>query len=262
MSGGRPPPDLAPSRIAERLRTARYGRSLDVLLETGSTMDVARAAAESGAPDGHVVLADHQSAGRGSHGRPWLSPAGVDLYLSVVARPELPSAALASVTLAVGIGVAEAAESLTGARAEVKWPNDVWLGGEKCAGVLVESRALGGEIDALIVGIGLNVNRSQLPAGLAWPATSLRLVKGSELDRADVLAALLDRIESWVKRLELEGPAPVVEALGRRLALRGERVRVDATEGELIGVDERGALVLQTPKGPRTIIAGSLERVS
>ena len=224
-------------------------------------MDLAREASSAGAPDGHVVLADRQTAGRGSHGRPWLSPAGVDLYLSIVARPELPASAMASMTLAVGLGVAEAAESLTGADAEVKWPNDVWLEGAKCAGVLVESRAVGAKVDSLIVGIGLNVNRRELPTALSWPATSLRRVRGEPFDRAEVLVALLERVEAWMKRLELQGSPAVIEALSPRLALRGQRVRIGQLEGTLLGVDDSGALLIETSAGKRAVIAGSLELV-
>ena len=120
---------------------------------TESTMDDASEAARSGAPDGHVVLADRQTRGRGAHGRSWVSPAGTDLYFSIVARPNVDPSSIALVTLATGLGVRDAvAELIPGRRVGVKWPNDIWIEHRKCAGILVESRMLGSRIEAAIIG--------------------------------------------------------------------------------------------------------------
>ena len=120
-----------------------FGRSLSVLDATSSTMDDADAAARRGAPHGHVVVANEQSSGRGAHGREWASPPGDDLYFSIVARPEIPPSAMPLVTLATGLGVREAiAELLPKKTITVKWPNDIWIGRHKCAGILVESKLL------------------------------------------------------------------------------------------------------------------------
>jgi len=253
------PADLAPEAILRRLRTARFGRSLTVLAETESTMDDAREAASHGAVDGHLVLADAQRSGRGSHGRPWLSPKGTDLYFSIVTRPKLEPAHLPPLTLAVGLGVAEAAERLTGARAEVKWPNDVLLGGAKCAGVLVESRASGESLDTVILGVGLNVNRRDFPEGLEVQATSLALARGgSSIDRVEALAVVLERIESWVDRFVAEGAASVVAALTSRLAFIGREASCGGVTGVVDGIDPDGALRLLTPDGPRRSLSGRL----
>jgi BirA family biotin operon repressor/biotin-[acetyl-CoA-carboxylase] ligase len=254
--------DLAPERVLAALGTERYGRSIRVLAETDSTNDDARADAEQGAPDGHVVLADAQRRGRGSHGRSWASPGGSDLYLSIVARPELPLARLAPLTLAVGLGVAEAAGSLLGEgsrpRALVKWPNDVWLGHKKCAGILVEARSGSSE---LVIGIGLNVNRARLDASLAAGATSLRIERGGEpaFDRVAVLAAVLLAVERWVDRFVQQGGEALAAELDRRLALKGRRIRCDQHEGVLTGVSPSGALCLATEAGPIELIAGRIE---
>jgi BirA family transcriptional regulator, biotin operon repressor / biotin---[acetyl-CoA-carboxylase] ligase len=263
--------DLDPQRLTAVLRTQRYGRSLRVLSMTGSTNDDAKQDAAQGAVDGHVVLADAQRDGRGSQGRAWASPAGTDLYLSIVARPNLPLASLPPLTLAVGLGVAEAAELLLGdsaCRAEVKWPNDVWLGGKKCAGILVETssaaNAAGPEAAVpVVIGIGLNVNRLQWPEELRDLATSLRAAApgGRAFDRAQVLAALLSSVERWVDRLVREGPAAVTRALDARLAMRGARVRCGDVEGVLLGVAENGALRIATERGPREVLAGRIARL-
>ncbi|MET0339601.1 MAG: biotin--[acetyl-CoA-carboxylase] ligase [Polyangiales bacterium] len=251
---------LTHAAVSARLGTQRIGRSLTLLASTGSTNDDARRAASEGAPDGHVIIADHQTAGRGSRGRSWSSPPGTDLYVSVVLRVELPPARLPPLTLAVGLAIAEALEALLPAshRPEVKWPNDVWVGRRKVAGVLVEASSVGARAEPVVVGFGINVNRRSFPSDLAHPATSLAEALGHDLPRDEVLARVLDRLEAWVDRFLREGPAPLVAALAGRLALRGERARCDDVEGVVDGVAESGALVLRTPGGPRVLMAGTL----
>jgi BirA family biotin operon repressor/biotin-[acetyl-CoA-carboxylase] ligase len=228
---------------------------------TGSTNDDAREAAASGAPRGHVVVADHQDRGRGSHGRAWSSPAGVDLYLSIVERVTLPPAAIATVTLAVGLGVTDAITTLVpslASRVKVKWPNDAWIDRKKTAGVLVESSSSGATQGPIIIGIGLGVNRIAWPDELAGQATSLRDATGETFDRTRVLACLLASVENAVDALVREGVAATVARLETRLAMRGEDVRIDDEPGRLIGLDARGALRLETPTGERVLISGTL----
>lgn len=252
------PPDLEPARIVARLDSSRYGRSLDVRAETGSTNDDARAALEAGAVDGHVVVADRQHAGRGARGRRWHSPGGTDLYLSIVARVPLPPARLPPLTLAVGLGVARAAEALLARAVSVKWPNDVWLERRKCAGVLVEASTIGARLEGAIIGIGLDVNRTELDEELAPIATSLALAAGRTFDRAEVLARLLTAVEVEVDRFVRFGPEPTVQEVEARLALRGERVACDEVEGVLLGLAPSGALRLRTDTGVRQLSAGTL----
>lgn len=254
------PPDLAPERIAALLETRRYGRSLDVRGQTGSTNDDARAAAEIGAPAGHVVLADRQSAGRGSRGRLWESPGGTDLYFSIVERVALPPERLPPLTLAVGLGVARAVDALVaGAGARVKWPNDVWLDERKCAGILVEAATRGSRADALVIGIGINVNRTDLAPELS--ATSLALAAHGTIDRAIALARALGEIELAVDELVQHGPARVVRAVAERLALLGERVRVEGSEGILEGLAADATLQLRTSDGRMlSVRSGSVQR--
>ena len=264
------PSDLLEDRVQVLLRTLRYGRSLRVLPETDSTNDDARADAAAGAVDGHVVVADAQRHGRGSHGRSWASPAGTDLYLSIVARPERPLAQLAPLTLAVGLGVVECVDAMLGnqalAPARVKWPNDVWIGTKKCAGILVEARAVAGPGSAperaeLVIGIGLNVNRLDFPEELATSATSLRASRepSTLLDRAMVLVTLLRHVERRVDHFVARGGEPLAAALQPRLALRGTRVRCDGREGTLLGVASSGALRLATDSGMVELISGRIE---
>ncbi|HMI92985.1 MAG TPA: biotin--[acetyl-CoA-carboxylase] ligase [Polyangiales bacterium] len=254
-------PDLSAERIQAELRTARYGRSLRVVALTDSTNDDALRDAAAGAADGHVVVADAQRSGRGSHGRNWASPAGTDLYVSIVAQPRLSPAQLPTLTLAVGLGVADAAEQLladAAVKAQVKWPNDVWLNGKKCAGILVEARS---SLAPVVIGVGLNVNRLQFPPELASAACSLRLARpgSAPFDRAATLAQLLLAIERSVDRLVAEGPEVLMLELSSRLALRGVRVRCAEREGSVVGIAPSGALRLLTDHGLIELLAGRIE---
>jgi BirA family transcriptional regulator, biotin operon repressor / biotin---[acetyl-CoA-carboxylase] ligase len=254
--------ELDPSRVEPQLATQRYGRSLRALDQAGSTNDEARAAAASGAPSGHVVVADMQTSGRGSNGRAWSSPRGQDLFVSIVDRPALSLAQLPPLTLAVGLGVAEAVESVleTPGACLVKWPNDVWLHGKKCAGILVETSASGASVESVVIGIGLNVNRVDFGEELREIATSLRASRADRppFDRADVLARLLLAVETQVDRFVAEGPAATVRSLEPRLAMIGERARCGDVEGEVAGVSASGALLMRTKGGLTEVHAGRL----
>jgi BirA family transcriptional regulator, biotin operon repressor / biotin---[acetyl-CoA-carboxylase] ligase len=267
LVNGGPLGDLDAARVSALLETARFGRSLRIVESTDSTNDDARADAFAGAADGHVVVADSQRSGRGSHGRVWVSPAGQDLYLSIVARPPLTLAELSPLTLAVGLGVAQAVERVLSrapggeTEALVKWPNDVRIGGKKCAGILVEASSVGAELGALVIGIGLNINRRSWPEELQSTATSLGAAcpGAAPFDRARVLTELLFAVEHWVDRFIAEGGAPIAQALQTRLAMRGEPVRCGGIVGTLLGVAPTGAVRIATESGVRELIAGRLE---
>jgi BirA family biotin operon repressor/biotin-[acetyl-CoA-carboxylase] ligase len=268
--------DLTAERVAERLTTERYGRSLELRDETGSTNDDARSAALAGAPDGHLVVAESQRQGRGSRGRRWISPGGQDLYFSLLVRLPLSIERLPPLTLAVGLAVAESAEAFLppGLGVQVKWPNDVWIARRKLAGILVESassscsRAPTQEaLQPVVIGVGINVRRRDFPDDLDTPPTSLALAAGEraaeparepDLDRAPILARVLSGLEHWVERYVHEGLDPVAQALAPRLALRGELARCDECVGTVLGISREGALLLQTDQGVRGMLAGTL----
>lgn len=253
------PTDLTPQRISPR--TARYGRSLDVVAVTESTNDDARRAAARGAPDGHVIVADRQTSGRGANGRRWDSPGGTDLYFSIVARLPLEAAQLPPLTLAVGLGVARAIDALApGATVELKWPNDVLLDGRKVSGVLVEALSTGTRVESAVLGIGVDVNRRRFAPELESIATSLCQVKGEPLDRADVLVKVLAHVEEQVDGFVERGPRAVVAGVDARLAWRGCLVTCGGISGQLIGLREDGALRIRNTSGERAVISGQLRR--
>jgi BirA family transcriptional regulator, biotin operon repressor / biotin---[acetyl-CoA-carboxylase] ligase len=249
--------DLERARV--ELRSRRFGRSLEILAETGSTNDDARAALERGALDGHTIVADRQSAGRGARGRVWSSPGGSDLYFSIVSRAHIDLSRSPPLTLAIGLGVARAIEALAQREARVKWPNDVLLGGRKCAGILVEASARGAMLEGAVIGIGIDVNREDFDPELDVIATSMKRERGERFDRATVLARALESVEEEVDRFVASGPASIVDRVGARLAWIGERASSDDVEGLVLGLAPSGALRMRTDDGRvREVVSGTL----
>lgn len=241
----------------------RLGAPLVTRALTASTNDDALAAALAGAPHGATFVADQQSAGRGRRGRRWHSTPGESLLASIVLRPGLAPERLASLPLVIGLAVrgaiAELAPAL-GADTSVKWPNDVWVGGRKIAGVLVESR-VGAGAQVLVAGIGVNVSVTNLPDELRASSTSLALL-GAHAPRATrerVLASVLAGLELRLARLSRSAHEIVAE-LRQHDALLGRRILVDGTGGTAAGIDDSGRLLLRLESGEtRALSSGSVE---
>lgn len=246
--------------LAPLLHTRRFGRAVRAFDACGSTNTEAKAWARDGAPEGAVVLAEHQTAGRGRRGRAWTDAAGQNVLCSVVLRPSLPPDRLGLVTLAGGLAVADAIAGWTApVEPRIKWPNDVLLNGRKCCGMLLEADL--GAMPFVVLGIGLNVNQTDFPAEIADRATSLRLEAGRLVPRAPLFASLLERLERWADRLD-DGDA-VRRAFESRMAGRGEAAVAHAAagrtlEGRIEGVDASGALLLRTPDALHALHAGEV----
>jgi BirA family biotin operon repressor/biotin-[acetyl-CoA-carboxylase] ligase len=224
---------------------ARFGRPHRHVRLTDSTNERARELAEAGAPDGTVVTAAEQSAGRGRHGRAWAAPAGKALLYSALVRPLDERHAL--LPLAVPLAVCEAAEAVAAVRCEIKWPNDVWIEERKVAGVLIEARPP----EWAVIGVGLNlaIEPGEFPADLRWPATSI----GHDVTAEQALAALNESLSSRV-----DSPASeVLGAFRERDALAGLDVSWEGAgegAGTARGIDERGNLVVVTAEGKRVAL--------
>jgi BirA family biotin operon repressor/biotin-[acetyl-CoA-carboxylase] ligase len=234
--------------VEDALRTSVFGRRLVYLSSTGSTMDVARTEAEAGAPEGTLVIAEEQTAGRGRFQRTWLSPAGKNLYFTLILRPEAPR--FRSLSIGAPLAVCQAVEEIARIKARIKWPNDVRVGERKLAGVLIEGETSGQTPRYALVGIGINVNYDVEEAPeIAAIATSLKRELGRQVDRELLLAAVLNRFES----LYHEEPRSVLEAWRARLDTLGRRVRVavgdETYEGRASGVDDAGNLLLELDDG-------------
>jgi BirA family transcriptional regulator, biotin operon repressor / biotin---[acetyl-CoA-carboxylase] ligase len=178
---------LAPEAVVPRVR-GRFGLDYRYVESTPSTQLLLAA----DAPEGAVVAAGEQTAGRGRLGRSWVAPAGTSLLCSVQLRPTVSPDRLPELTGVVAHACADAIEAVTGLGTEIKFPNDVLVGGRKVAGILAEARD-----GRVVAGIGVNVNiaEADLPTGLETPATSLLAETGREVDRAELLVELLERLE-------------------------------------------------------------------
>ncbi len=205
----------------------------------GSTMDEARALAESGAADGAVVAADAQDAGRGTKGRAWLSRPGLGLYASYVVRPRLDETLrLELLPLAAGLAARDALRA-AGVEARLKWPNDLVLGRLKIGGVLCESSSLGAAPRHAIVGVGLNLGHGaeDFPPELRPFATSVRLAAGEAPDRDAVLAALVAALDRWTGALRRGERDAIIESSAAAMAFApGDRVVLSGADGSFAGV--------------------------
>jgi BirA family transcriptional regulator, biotin operon repressor / biotin---[acetyl-CoA-carboxylase] ligase len=208
---------------------------------TDSTNERARELASRGSPHGTLVTADEQTTGRGRQGRAWIASPGSAVLMSVVLRR-----INGALPLAAAVAVCEALPL----RALVKWPNDIWIGRRKVAGILVEGRPLEGWG---VLGIGVNVSPVDFPAELEDIATSLRR-EGLNSSKEEVLASLLVSLDRWLER-----PMPEVLAAWRtRDALRGEAVHWPGGSGQAAGVDDSGALLVDTASGRIALDAGEV----
>lgn len=255
-------------RIRPLLGTRRLAREIVWRDETGSTNDLARQLADAGAAHGTVVMAGHQTAGRGRRGREWVSTPGDNLYVSAVLRPSLPTERAAELVFVAAVALADAFTQ-TGAQARIKWPNDVELGDRKACGILSELA-----VDAqarlrwVVLGIGVNVNTppEAFSGELADRATSLRTHLGRTVDPAPLASAIFDHLEHWLDRLERDGFAPVLDAWRTRTSTLGADVRATVDSRDVTGraedVDPTGALLVRTPDGKlERIVAGEVTRL-
>lgn len=267
------------SRARTQLADGPGRRFADVrwVAETGSTNSDVMEMARQGEAEGVVLVADHQTAGRGRAGRTWEAPPGAGLLLSILLRP--PAAVAEACTMVVGLAAAAAVERVAGFAPGLKWPNDlVWPGDgsapdRKLAGILAEADWLTGSSAAsgvrrpapeervvVVVGIGVNVAWPEdLPEELADVAVACNHVTDVPVDREDLLAALLVRLGHWYGRLVDGDRAALVAAWRERSATLGRRVRIDLGPDDVVGtavdITERGHLVVDTLEGERRTFA-------
>jgi BirA family transcriptional regulator, biotin operon repressor / biotin---[acetyl-CoA-carboxylase] ligase len=247
---------------------ARWGLpAVHLFARIGSTNDAARALADGGAPHGTLVIAEEQTAGRGRSGRAWSSPAGLGVWMSMVARPaDLPAPGLLPVL--VGLAAAEAIDPFVRpAVTQVKWPNDLQLARRKIAGILCEGSWDGGSPGAVVVGIGLNVLHApgDFPDEVRETATSLRIVAGWGPPRAEVAGAVAGAVARALARPPAQLTGALLEALRRRDALEGRPVRVTGateTAGTVLGVSPAGALLLRTQEGRLQSVTSGTVRIA
>jgi BirA family transcriptional regulator, biotin operon repressor / biotin---[acetyl-CoA-carboxylase] ligase len=270
--------------LGDRARAALAGsRFADVrwVASTGSTNADALALARDGAPEGVVVVADHQTEGRGRYDRAWVAPPGGSLLVSVLLRPPSPVASTA--TMATAVAVAEAVEEVAGVSPGLKWPNDLVVAGEggerKLAGILAEAdwpasatisagwrQPSAHERAVIVVGVGLNAcwpEHDEAIRDVADTAVALNWMTSAPIDRVDLLVAFLHRLDRSYGQLVSEGPRAAMDEWRRRSATLGRRVRVDLgvddVEGTAVNVTPEGHLVVEALGGHvRTFAVGDV----
>ena len=252
------PDVLTPRAIRRRLPagpgTGTFGSRVYHFYSTDSTMNEAAHLAVADAPEGTLVVAEEQTAGRGRFGRRWVSERASGLYFTLILRPSLAPAAAPVLTLMAGLAVAEAIQEVTTLATDLRWPNDVMIGEKKCAGILVEMTAEPARISHVLVGIGINVNQQRMPADLGGEATSLFLAAGRSFSRLEILVLVLKRLEHYYNRLQEAGPQAIVARFEDVSSYaRGKRVRI--TEGSSImegvtdGLTAEGLLLVRRDDG-------------
>ena len=252
----RVPDVILPQMLRPRLRTSRLGRSFYHFYSVDSTNAFAMRLLGHGrnVPDGALILAEAQSAGRGRMGRSWHSEPESGLYFSLVLRPAIPPSFAPLLMLGCAVALHRAVERHSRLSADIKWPNDLLVGGKKVAGILAEIQADLDRVHFLVVGVGLNVNHAALPDELAERATSLRLASGHAHSRLEILLEFLEQFEALLDRFQAEGPAGIISewtrhssfASGRHVEI-ADGVRV--VQGVTAGLNPYGALRVETAAG-------------
>ena len=258
-------PDLLlPEILRPLVRGTIFDKHLHHFYKIGSTNTAAMAAAAEGAPEGSVFLAEEQLAGRGRGANSWQSPRSTGIYCSVLLRPALPPSEVLVLSLAAGLAVRAAIEQVDSrVTADLKWPNDVLIGGKKVCGILAEMNAEATRVRYIVVGVGINVNQASFPKDL--PATSLRLETGSDWSRVELVVALLKSLDREYRLLLNNSDArkSILRRFGENSSwVQGKAVRIEengsAFEGTTEGLDPRGFLQVRTAKGMQTVLSGTV----
>jgi len=265
-------PDLLlPEMLAPSLKGTIFGgtsgnaRHIHHYYKIGSTNSEAMQAASEGAPEGSAFLAEEQLAGRGRGAHSWHSARSAGIYCSVILRPSMPPSEALIFSLAAGLAVrAAVGEIAPQLQVDLKWPNDLLLGGKKFCGILTEMNAEATRVRYLVVGMGVNVNQVRFPAELREIATSLRIETGTEWSRVELCVALLKALDREYRGLVEDADAR--DAILRRFeenssSVRGAKVAIEENgglAGVTEGLDERGFLRVRAADGLRTVVSGTV----
>jgi BirA family transcriptional regulator, biotin operon repressor / biotin---[acetyl-CoA-carboxylase] ligase len=256
-------PDLLlPELLSPLVKGTIFGKNIHHSYKAGSTNNAALEAANLGAPEGSVFLAEEQTAGRGRGDHSWHSERSTGIYCSIVLRPKVPPSDVLVLTLAAGLAVHAAVQEISAELPDLKWPNDLLIDGKKFCGILTEMTSEATQVRYVVVGIGINVNQSNFPIELQSIATSLQIASGTEYSRLQLCAALLKSLDHEYR--DLIEQAGAHESILRRFAERsssvtGVRVHVDENggfEGITEGLDSRGFLQVRTGQGVRKVLSG------
>ena len=243
----RVPGILVPQMLSHRLYGTPFARRIYHFFKIDSTNSVAMRLGESGEPHGTIVLAEEQTAGRGRAGRTWTSEKSAGIYCSILLRPPIPPAHAPLLTLVAGLAARDAAAEDLDTLPDIRWPNDLLVGGRKVCGILTEMHAEPDRIHYAVIGIGMNVNQTKMPEELSDIATSLRIETGKIHSRLELLIRLLRSVDRYYNQFLADGAAPILRRFAEVSSyFKGKRVRITtATEtftGTTAGLEPSGVL--------------------
>jgi len=243
----RMPDILVPQMLSHRLYGTPFARRIYHFFKIDSTNSVAMRLGESGEPHGTIVLAEEQTAGRGRAGREWTSEKSAGIYCSILLRPPIPPAHAPLLTLVAGLAARDAAAEDLDTLPDIRWPNDLLVGGRKVCGILTEMHAEPDRIHYAVIGIGMNVNQTKMPEELSDIATSLRIETGKIHSRLELLIRLLRSVDRYYNQFLADGAAPILRRFAEVSSyFKGKRVRITtATEtftGTTAGLEPSGVL--------------------
>lgn len=253
------PDILSQAEIESRISAGWAGRNVFYFPVTDSTNIQAKKLGEEGVPHGTLVVADAQEAGKGRRGRRWESPAGRDIYMSLLLRPELQPSSAPMLTLVMAVSVVRVLRRQTGADIRIKWPNDIVLDGKKLCGILTEMSAELGYIHYVVIGVGINVNQPEFPEEIADRAVSLMQAAGAPVLRAPLIAEVLREFEAYYRIFMATGDLSGMQQEYNRLLVNvGRKVRVlepgHEYEGCTDGINEKGELLVRREDGTVTAV--------
>ncbi len=261
------PNSLSPTQLELFLKTERLGRRIHYFDVVDSTQIIAHKLAQEGAPDGTIVIGEEQTAGRGRMSRPWESAKGTGIWMTIILRPDVSPQQASSFTLVVAVAVTMAIKTLyKHVEPAIKWPNDLLINGKKCTGILTEMQAEADLVQALLVGIGINANQQEkdFSPDIANIATSLRIAAGEEINRAALVATILQYLEQFTELFVKEGFSSIKELWEQMSCTIGQRIEVttlrERFEGIASGITDEGVLQLTLNDGTiRTIYSGDIK---
>ena len=257
------PDVLNQNELLSRRKTKWIGKDTLCYETIDSTNAQAKRLAEAGYGDGTLIVADHQEAGRGRRGRSWETPAGTNIAMSLLLKPEINPNNASMITLVAALAVSKAITQITGEPAPIKWPNDIVMNGKKVCGILTEMSAQFDYVNHIVVGIGINVNIESFPEEIAETATSLRIETGKQISRAELIEAVWEQIETvYEVYLQTQDLRNLVKEYDARLINMHRNVKVldpkEPFEGRAMGITPRGELMVDTWESRKLVSSGEV----
>ena len=253
------PDVLSEKEITSRLKTKWAGTCLEFEEVVDSTNIRAKELGEKGAPHGTLVVAEQQTAGKGRRGRSWVSPPGSSIYMTLLLKPEVDPSRAPMLTLLMAYAIADAFRGEKNLDVQIKWPNDLVLNKKKICGILTEMSAEVGYVHYVVIGVGINVNTESFQEEISQTATSLRIEEGVKFQRAELIAAIMQKFEMYYEKFCASGNlSDIMDGYNAILVNKDREVRVlepgNEYNAKALGINETGELIVEKEDGSRTEI--------